>query len=682
MDQAQRQLLEKVLRRVHSGLKTFQLYSATHASAQVTVQDVAGTLRGYLQRYGAVALQVNKDRLLVDGIPLSEGSMNTLAFFLYVRNLASIAVLPGVTDREVGALLSILAQDRQVIESAGGVERLALSQDLPHITIKAMALSESADALSEAGIVDALIRTRRLSPEQRDVVFSMLRDGPAATAALLVSVQKAAGGTSTDGKLIDVEHLLIALETLDRAILDEPVEDQEILLQSLAQGVLQQDAGVRAALAPELLSQAVEGGSGRAILGELTGQEIALIVLGPVGQGDVAARLTKFLTSLRLREGEAAEVTAFLGTALNAGGTKLGSFAASPGGVQLQPAGPEKDVWAAVDPSLLAFGPRDEAALGVLRNEASERAVTLEAIKGQINLLGLQERPEEIMETAKALAGHLTFLADNQQMDMLTITLPMLQEARGRADVHRGAIDAELARVLNAGLLDRLVRDALQTHADASDDLLQALVAVRDHTVPHLIRMLERRPADAQRVELCNLMTKICAGQAGLIGSRLPGASPHLARDLVFVLGELRDPAAAGYLARLAAHPEYLVRREAIDALRKMPSDQSRGALVEFFRDPDPRIQYSLIEGAEVAHDERIMTWMQDAIRSPDWTPGAIAVKVAAMKALARMRADGALPLLRRIARTRWVFGQGRRTVRQAARRIVDDWERSRQRPA
>ena len=510
----------------------------------------------------------------------------------------------------------------------------------------------------------------------------MLRDGPAATAALLVSVQKAAGGTSPDGNQIDVEHLLIALETLDRAVLDEPVEDQETLLQSLAQGVLQLDAGVRAALAPELLSQAVEGGSGRAILGELTGQEIALIVLGPVGQGDVAARLTKFLTSLRLQEGEAAEVTAFLGTALSAGGTKLGSFAASQGGLQLQPAGPEKDVWAAVDPSLLTFGPRDEAALAVLRNEASERAVTLDAIKGEMNLLGLQERPEEIMETAKALAGHLTFLADNQEMDMLTITLPMLREARERADVHRGAIDAELARVLNTGLLDRLVRDALQTHADASDDLLQALVAVRDHAVPHLIRMLERKPADAQRIQLRDLMAKICAGQAGLIGSRLPGASPHLARDLVFVLGELRDPAAAGYLAQLAAHPEYLVRREAIDALRKMPSDQRRGALVEFFRDPDPRIQYSLIEGAEVAHDERIMTWMQDAVRSPDWTPGAIAVKVAAMKALARMRADDALPLLRRIARTRWVFSQGRRTVRQAARQIVDEWERSRQRPA
>src|SRR3989442_12231330 len=158
MDQPQRQLLEKVLRRVHSGLKTFQLYSATHASAQVTVQDVAGTLRGYLQRYGAVALQVNKDRLLVDGIPLSEGSMNTLAFFLYVRNLGSIPVLPGVTDREVGPLLSILAQDRQAIESAGGVERLALSQDLPHITIKALTLRDRAEALSQPEFVYSLTR--------------------------------------------------------------------------------------------------------------------------------------------------------------------------------------------------------------------------------------------------------------------------------------------------------------------------------------------------------------------------------------------------------------------------------------------------------------------------------------------------------------------------------------------
>ncbi len=675
MDQSQRQLLEKVLRRLHAGVKTFQLYSPTHASAQATVADVIATLRGYLQRYGTIGLQVNKDKLLVDGVTLTEGSMDTLAYFFYVRNLASVAILPGVDDGEVAALLRILSQERQTIEASGGVEALVLGQDLPHIIVKAMMLRESVDALSEAGIVEALIRTRRLSPDQREAVFSMLRRGPSATATMLVSVHRAASGPAQEDGQVDVDHLLTTLETLDRAILDEPVEDQEALLQSLSQGVLQLDEPIRAALAPELVSQAVEGGSGRAILSELTGQEIALLILGPVGQTEVAAGLGRFLADLRVPEQKAADVTAFLETALAANGAKLGSLAALPG----QPAAdqPETDAWAEIDPALLTFAPRDEAALEVLRREVSDQAVTRDAIKGLINLLALQERPEEIAETAKALAAHLTFLADHQEYDILSIALQSVQEARSRADAMRGAIDAELSRVLDRGLLARLVRDALQRRTDASDDVWQALVAVRELAVPHLVRLLEREPEAAQRGQLCTLMAGIYAGRADLLGSCLPGASWHLVRNLVFVLGELRDPAAVSYLAPLASHAEYRVRREALEALRKIPSEQARAALVQFLHDPDPRIQYSLIGGGDVPNDPRVVEWMQQVIHSPQWTPDIVSVKVAALKALARMRTAEAIPLLRRVARARWVFGQGRRTVRDAARQILDNLERS-----
>ncbi len=681
MDQPQRQLLEKALRRLHAGLKNFQLYSPTHASAQVTVQDVTANLRGYLQRYGAIALQVNKDRLLVDGIALSDSGMSALAFFLYVRNLASVGILPGLADQEVAALLSFLSRDRQGIESSGGVEHLAVRQDLPHIVIKAMSLTESVDALSDAGIVDALIRIRRLSPEQRGVVFSMLDGGPAAAAALLGSVLRAAGGPATEGQ-VDVEHLLVALETLDRAILDEPVENQEALLQNLAQGVLQLDAPVRAALAPELLSRAVEGGSGRALFNELTGQEIALLMLGPVGQGELAARLGRFLADQRFPEEKAADVTAFLERALAAGSSKLASSTISLGSPQLPPDGSERDVWSAVDPSLITVGPQDEAALDVWRHEVSEPAVTREAIKDLINLVRLQERPEDIAETAKTLVTHLEFLADQQEFDSVILVLQLVQEVRTQAGAQRPTIDAELARVLNAGLLDRLIHHALQPQADAPDGILHGLVAIRDQIVPPLIRLLDREPAEAKRARLCKLIADVCAGQADLIAAHLSRASGSLTRTLAFVLGELRVPAAAGHLARLAAHPEYQVRREAIDALRKIPGDRGRTALLEFLADPDPRIQYTLIEGADAQYDARIVDWMQHAIRAPDWTPGGIAVKVAAMKALARMRATEALPQLRRIARARLVFGQGRRTVRDAARQIVDSWERSGQQPA
>ncbi len=682
MDEAQRHLLEKTLRRLHAGLKAFQLYPPSHPSAQMTVQDVTAGLRGYLQRHGAAALQVTKDRLVIDGVTLTEGGMNALAFFLYVRNLTSVAILPGISESEVAALLSLLSQDRQAIESSGGVERLALSQDLPHVVFKAVVLKESVDALSEAGIIEALTRMRRLSPEQREVVFSALRSGPPAAVALLASVQHASAPTSVEGDQVDVESLLIALETLDRAILDEPVEDQDVLLQSLAQGVLQLDDRVRVALAPALLSQEAEGGSGRSILSELTGREIALLMLGPVGLGDVAPRLNRFLADLRLPEDKTAGVTAFLQAALAAGSAKPGSFAAAPPGPRGEPGGAERDLWASVDPTLITFGPGDEAVLEAVRSEVSEHAVARDAIRGLINLLALQEGPEEVAETAKALITRLSFLAQDRELEMLTIVLQLLQDARARADAQRAAIDAELTRVLTAGLLDHLVHDALQARSGASDDVLHALVAVREQAMPHLVRLLEREAEATQRVQLCKLMAAVCAGRADLIGAYLPGASWDLARNLAFALGELGDPAGADHLARLAAHPEYLVRREAIDALRKIPSDRSRAALIEFLHDPDPKIQYSLLEGADTPYDARLVAWMQDVVRSPRWTHDAVALKVAAMKALARMQAGEALPLLRSLARARWALSQGRRTVREAARQIVEGWNAGGRRPS
>jgi uncharacterized protein with PhoU and TrkA domain len=680
MDQAQRQSLEKVLRRLHAGLKTFQLYSPAHASAQATVTDVTATLRGYLQRYGAIGLQVNKDKLLAEGTALTEGSMDSLAYFFYVRNLASVAVLPGVDDGEVAALLRILSQERQALEAAGGVEALVLSEDLPHIIVKGMMLRASTDELSEAGIVEALIRTRRLSPEQREAVFAILRQGPGATARMLMTVHLAVAGPPHADAPIDVDHLLMTLETLDRAIVDEPHEDQETLLQNLAQGVLQLDEPVRAALAPELVSQAVEGGSGRAILSELTGQEIALLVLGPAARSDVAAGLGRFLADLRVPEEKAAEVTALLQTAIASGRTKVGTFSSSPPG-EPSDGEPDHDAWEGIDSALLTFTPSEGEALETLRRVVSEQEVTREAITGLVNLLDLQERSEEISDTAKALAAHLSDLVDAQEYTTLRAALQSLREAGKRAKETRATIDAELSRVLDRGLLTRLVRDILQRRAGPSDDVRQALVAVRDLAVPHLVRLLEREPEAAQRGQLCTLMANVYAGRADLLGASLPTAAWHLARNLVFVLGELRDPAAVSYLAPLASHSEYRVRREALEALRKVPSDQAKTALIGFLHDPDPRIQYSVLSGGDVPNDPRLVDWIQAVLRSPQWTQDVVSVKVAALKVFVRLRTTEALPLLRRLARARWVFGQGRRTLRDAAREILAGMELSGPRP-
>ncbi|HVH31038.1 MAG TPA: hypothetical protein VNA31_05175, partial [bacterium] len=75
--------------------------------------------------------------------------------------------------------------------------------------------------------------------------------------------------------------------------------------------------------------------------------------------------------------------------------------------------------------------------------------------------------------------------------------------------------------------------------------------------------------------------------------------------------------------------------------------------------------------GGDVPNDPRVVDGIQQVLRSPQWTPDVVSVKVAALKALAQMRRGEALPVLRRLARARWVFGQGRRALRDAAREIL-----------
>lgn len=84
-----------------------------------------------------------------------------------------------------------------------------------------------------------------------------------------------------------------------------------------------------------------------------------------------------------------------------------------------------------------------------------------------------------------------------------------------------------------------------------------------------------------------------------------------------------------------------------------------------------------MIESVGGSYDGPVADWLLKLVRSADYTPRAVALTIAALKALARMRAPEALPVVRRIARFRWVIGRNRRTVRTAAREIVAEWERA-----
>lgn len=218
-----------------------------------------------------------------------------------------------------------------------------------------------------------------------------------------------------------------------------------------------------------------------------------------------------------------------------------------------------------------------------------------------------------------------------------------------------------------AGLIAACV-DA--TTAPAED--LRDLRNMSDAAVPVLVHLLEDEPRASRRRRICEVLGDIVEGQPEILAPYVRFDSWHLARNLAFVLGELRDPAGIPCLADLGRHGEYRVRREVLDALRKIGTEAARTAQTVFFSDPDPRIRRHLIAGLD-SHDSYASEWLLRIVRSRDYSRAGTSVKEAAIAALGRIRADEALPVLKRVANSRWVLGRRRKMLKDAARGVLQE---------
>lgn len=215
--------------------------------------------------------------------------------------------------------------------------------------------------------------------------------------------------------------------------------------------------------------------------------------------------------------------------------------------------------------------------------------------------------------------------------------------------------------------IDPLIDTILDAQWPQAADLVR-LRTVAGEAVGRLVGRLEHEPGALRRRRICEILADVAVGDPGLLTPYLRTPAWYLARNLAYVLGEVRRASAIPHLAVLARHEEYRVRCEVIDALRKLGGAAAREALAVFFEDPDARIRRHCIDAMGAVYDPRAAAWLLGIVQSRDFTPEGTSLKEAAVAALARMRADEARPVLEQVARRRWVFGRGRKLVAVAAR--------------
>ncbi len=624
MDALQRQQLRTTTRRMSSAVQICRILSSSHPSARVVLADLVFELQSYVAHYGSLTLQVSRDHVVAADVAVAQGT-DVLVTTLNARNLAAVSLLPGIQAREVNAFVALLSQDRLTAPGTASIEESVWRENLPHIIVRAAAVGEAA-SVADVEALRALTRPGPLSQERRQLVLQALKAGPAATAALVSSLASISGEDADTRFRSRMDALISALDTLDRVILDEPLDDQDQLYRNLRQAHL---------------------------------------------------LLQEPLRTLFVREGDRAGLrTTTLGDEL------FGPAAedAPEAGMPVQPFDQRTDLtvtgsWQPEDQAIVDALPRDRAVLESLRAEVSETLLARDVVISLVDLMALEETAEEIVGTVRALAAHLPEVAVGGEFDGLALGVEAMRAAAAREQGRtRTAIEHTLAAAISGSLLDGLLAEALRGDRECPPPILRVLRAAGPTAVPRLIAILSRADDAGQRRQLCSLLADVCAGQVQLLGIQLPAPSWYLTRNLLFVLGELGDPAAIPYIVPMAHFPDQRVRRQAIDTLRKIATTESIAGLRTFFRDADPESQRYVADGLGPTYDAQMAAWLLELAQGRDFSPQAVELKVAAMNALARMDAREARPALLRIARSWWWLSGGRRAVRAQARRLLREW--------
>ena len=667
---------ERVLKRLGVGIKTFGLYPSQHPVAVQALETLLGTLRPYLATYGPLVVRISRHSLEVDGVSFGGESYAGLALHFYMRKVSMVTVLPPSTDQEVASFLSIAGMDRTSVESAGGLEHLLWQSSVGNIQVLEITLDEEQDVqVLGLNAFLALIGRGRLAPREREAVLDILFAADP-TARLLDNVYLMTAevfeGIDEDDR---IDHVFQTVRTLDRLILDEPLEAQSLLYGSLTEALLLVEEPLRTSLPRTFAVRGTGDASAKFLLHQFSLDRLGELIARALTPEGVANQLAALLGALGLPERKNAALIALLETRLRPSGapadwlsTQIRTRATGPGEGRSLEVPPEF----VFDDALILI-PQDAFAERIEEGRAiTEAGAIPEVVTTLVDVLRDETDEKELPEVAEALAAHLGWIMEQHEFGLLAAVLARLKHVASGDDLRGRLAGGIVRKITEHPLLDRLL-DALWAGRETpvEEQIRETLAVVAEEAVTPLVHVLGGEPRSGMRSLLCDLLVVIGRDHVGELAGFVGDERWYLVRNIANILGRLQHPDVVPHLERVVAHPEYRVRREVADALARVGTEAAQELLVRLLDDPDVRIQLRALQALNAWGARRAMTRLLALLEAPDPLQHLFANKVAAVEALERLRATEALPVLRRLARRPLAIGQHRRELRDLARRAV-----------
>ncbi|MFA5866836.1 MAG: HEAT repeat domain-containing protein [Actinomycetota bacterium] len=645
--------LDALFKSFNAAIKRSLVYSPSHPMCAECRAELFSLVKDYLATNEMLKFGITRDSIIIEGTEydMAAGSFYlALAAHLHDRQLTSVTIYKPVTNEEMDGFLDSMAMDINELRKAGGIEDVLGAKHIQNIVAKKLEV-EAAEELDELQFDDSdeeivaaeeifmMLSGESISDNEREKIILRVKQGPVETAKLLVKLSDMAATTEGDPSLEGRStYLAEAIEKLAGVAVEEGEEAKQDVFQNICQGLT--------SLSDDFRSPILD------ILQERFGS----LDFGP-----------EMMEALNLALKMAGEQT----VAYTEGGETV-AFAEE--GVEPVRLDPEEVYYEFAHfyddmPAQVQQSVEEEIAAIEIED------VELQAVETLVEILIDSEDEPRLTKTLNSLAS--------------TVNDLMLE---GRLGLAAKSIKAMLAKgqtlQKTSPELVNLPRDTLLTIADA-DNLTIILKAALESVdadekrygramldmlgagaVPGLLVLTSREPVGEHRIRLSKITAHAGRDALGIFERRLE-ADETIVRAVVLSMSQIDDTKATEILKKALRNESETVRADAVKAIAS-----SRGIGVAPFisvmlDDVSEQVRSAAFMEIGKLKADAALTKLAAIAEGKDKVNKRIEFRVKAVQTMGEIGSPQSVPVLKKMAGKRFVFGRKTKTLKEEARQAL-----------
>ncbi len=615
---------EELLRLLAGAAAAARLYPPTSPLRLEAIARFASGARSLTESAGAVQYRVDRERFVIDNTAIGEGlpQVSALAETLHSLQVGQLIVAPGVSEREVEELLSIIGSEARAVRASGGARAALLEAGVHTIAFVEVSLRAS----TEAGLLGLDLTGAPLD----DIAAELVR------AAATWQQDALAGEAATDVAATAVGRLESAA--------------QDLAMQRCAEALLHLDEATRTDLLANALTVDANGQRMEAMLQIVAHMKpAALARLLRLTAAMSAQRPDGILHTLEIPPELAAELAALMKPS---SGRELEAIAAS-----------EPDA-ESISREVAAADEEDGAHISALVHAATPKSAAARGLATVVRIA--RDRPTE--DTVRAITEALGGAVGAGAFEEVADAAELLAEF-GESPALAPSVQAARALLGSPEILRECVtRLALDPTAHAAHALL---VAAGSAGAEALADAYLAAPA-AERARLTPVVAAMADTMAPVAGRILRTGERAEATTIIAML---RDTGTRRLLPTIALALEHLdvgVREAAVLAIAAADGPDRARLLEKTLAHWDPETRR--IAAREIGHagvTEAVPALLK-IVAEVNLFERNYELKKEVLKSLEALGSPQAVPVLERLAGRTAVIGKKNRELRYLARRVLE----------